>query len=195
MSRRKFREEEKEWLRQNAESDKYKNFDEVYADYVKLFGNDKSCANIKELCSKRLGLSRARFSKNGHFQVGAKPKYAIGDEVIKYYDGQPYLWIKVSDKYFKGIMNSKDYMENWIPKQRYVYEQAYGEIPKDHLVVFLDNNPMNCDIENLYCISRKTNAVMNKNRWFTDRKENTLTAIKWCELFYATKRLRESATE
>lgn len=42
-------------------------------------------------------------------------------------------------------------------------------------------------IANDSTLPRKINTVMNCNSWFTTNRENTLTAIKWCELFYALK--------
>lgn len=79
------------------------------------------------------------------------------------------------------------FKENWVQKHRYIYEQQHGEIPNDHIIIFLDGNKTNFSINNLYCISRKIHAVMNKNRWFSENPDLTLTAIKWCELFYALK--------
>ena len=61
------------------------------------------------------------------------------------------------------------------------------EIPEGYFVIFLDNNQMNFDISNLYCVNRKIHVIMSKNKWYTNNKENTLTAIKWCELYYVLK--------
>lgn len=56
------------------------------------------------------------------------------------------------------------------------------------MVIHLDGNKLNCDIDNLYCIPKKFRALMNKNHWYTDSREHTLTAIKWCELYYALRK-------
>lgn len=101
----------------------------------------------------------------------------IGDEIIKC--GEP--WIIVSTDY------SIAYNDRRYPKRRYVWEQAYGEIPKDHCIICLDGNKMNCNLDNLYCLPNKYKSIMARNKWFFKDKEMTLTAIKWCELHYALK--------
>jgi hypothetical protein len=39
-------------------------------------------------------------------------------------------------------------------KQRVVWEKNFGAIPPGHNIQFKDGNPLNCEPENLYCISR-----------------------------------------
>jgi hypothetical protein len=46
---------------------------------------------------------------------------------------------------------------------RYVWEQAYGEIPKGYIIRFKDKNSLNCELENLEMVSRKQNAQNNRN--------------------------------
>ncbi len=40
-------------------------------------------------------------------------------------------------------------------KHRYVWEQSFGAIPKGFNIQFKDGNRQNCDIQNLYMISRE----------------------------------------
>lgn len=47
------------------------------------------------------------------------------------------------------------------PKQQYIYEQNFGEIPRNHIVIFKDNNKYNFDIDNLELISRSENMKRN----------------------------------
>jgi hypothetical protein len=75
--------------------------------------------------------------------------------------------------------------------QKKIYQDAHGEIAPGKMVCFLDGNPHNFDLDNLYPIDRKISAVMSNNRWWTDSKEHTLTAIKWCELYYAIKNVKD----
>ena len=49
---------------------------------------------------------------------------------------------------------------------------------------------MNCDISNLYMVNRKIHMTMTSNNWYSENKQQTLTALKWCELFYAIKNKR-----
>lgn len=98
----------------------------------------------------------------------------IGDEII--IDGEP--WIVTSLEY--GV----PFWDRRTPKRRYVWEQLHGEIPKDHCIINLDGNPMNCDPTNLYCLPTRFRPLLAKNKWWFGNAELTLTAIKWCELYY-----------
>lgn len=68
-----------------------------------------------------------------------------------------------------------------------VWEETYGPIPKGYLIVNLDMDKLNLSIENLYCIPRKMALLMSKNKWWSKDAVITLTAIKYCELWYALK--------
>lgn len=50
---------------------------------------------------------------------------------------------------------------DWKPLHRHVWEQANGLIPKDHVIIFLDNNTENCKLENLKCVSKAENMLRN----------------------------------
>lgn len=174
-----YTEEEREWIR-NA-IDIYDSYQEIAEQFNLYFEASVKPQSIMDQVCKVLGLKLGKNIgnfKEGEYRVGKKP---IGTEV----DNGGYIWIKVNDIYHKGRTDSKQYRENWKPKHVYLYEQAYGPLPSDKIVVFLDNNNRNFELSNLYAIDRKIGAVMAKNRWFTDSRDNTLTAIKWCELYYS----------
>ncbi|TXH45500.1 MAG: HNH endonuclease [Desulfurellales bacterium] len=69
----------------------------------------------------------------------------------------------------------------WQQLARYNWEQANGPIPPGHVVKYRDGNTLNCDIENLYLVSRAENLRLNQNRekaakslkrtWFHRRAE------------------------
>lgn len=46
-------------------------------------------------------------------------------------------------------------------KHRIVWEQHHGEIPKGYNVQFKDGHPLNCDIDNLYLISKQEQMLQN----------------------------------
>lgn len=64
-------------------------------------------------------------------------------------------------KYYRYIRISKG---NWQLLNRYVYKQHFGSIPKNHVIAFIDGDTMNCNIENLQCISRADNMRRNQDR-------------------------------
>ena len=84
--------------------------------------------------------SRTRF-KRGQKPHNTKP---IGHERIDPKDG--YVFIKVSDD------------KPMVLKHRYVWEQHNGAVPDGYCIAFRDGNRQNCDIGNLYLISREDNA-------------------------------------
>lgn len=144
------------------------------------FGTTLSHGNISDVCIKRLGIKR---NKQYSFPFGKKDYNAlpIGSEV---FDGKV-VWLKIDNKYHKGTAINKSYDENWVRKHVWIYEQKHGKIPDNRLVIFLDHNNRNCSPDNLYCTTRKINFMMAKNKWYRHDRELTLTAIKWCELYYA----------
>lgn len=51
----------------------------------------------------------------------------------------------------------------WKFKHHIVWEEAYGPIPKDHVVIFADGNKRNFELDNLILIKRSELAILNKN--------------------------------
>lgn len=65
---------------------------------------------------------------------------------------------KINYKYIK-ISNS-----NWILLHHFNWMKKYGNIPDKHIIRFNDEDTLNCDINNLECISMKENLLRNYNR-------------------------------
>ena len=49
----------------------------------------------------------------------------------------------------------------WEPLHRHVWQQANGAIPKDYIIIFKDFNTMNCQLQNLDCITKSDNMKRN----------------------------------
>jgi len=85
---------------------------------------------------------------------------------------QRYLVIKIAEP------------NNWEFLHRHIWMQHHGTIPKGMLIVFRDDNPDNCVIENLEMITRKENAIRNQNyekvskRWENPTDKQVLGRIK-----------------
>jgi len=129
-----------------------------------LLGIKKSKKFISELQKKQIdNLANTTFKKgftpwnkgltgltqlggNGKFKKGNIPHThkEVGYESVRK-DG--YVFIK-TEKGFKT-------------KHQYIYEQHYGSIPKNHIVIFKDNNKYNFDINNLELITRADNMKRN----------------------------------
>jgi hypothetical protein len=78
--------------------------------------------------------------KDGHIPHNA---YAAGTELVR--DGRVYIKVP-------GIRRVQ-------LKHRYVWEKHHGKIPEGHIIKFKDGDFMNCDIDNLYIMSRADACV------------------------------------
>lgn len=133
--------EQDEWLCQNIT--KYTYPDLVVA-FNEKFHTSQSYYNIKGHCIKK-GFKGGRSDKKGYKNWRSTP---IGTETI--YNGR--IYVKVSDA--PTSRTAKNHMANWMEKGRVVWEQHHGKIPKGHNIVYLDGNPLNCDISNLECTTQ-----------------------------------------
>lgn len=104
---------------------------------------------------------KATMFKKGNIPANHRP---IGSERIDKRDGS--ILIKVQDGHKQ---------QNWMGKHRYIYEQAYGKIPKGHKVIFADGNNRNFDLSNLILVSNAEELIMNKRKLFSENAEHTKT--------------------
>ena len=61
----------------------------------------------------------------------------------------------------------------WKLKQRYIYEQHYGEIPNNCNIIFADKNIRNFDINNLVLVSKAEMLILNNNKLIFEDEELT----------------------
>lgn len=61
------------------------------------------------------------------------------------------------------------------------------------MIIHLDNDHMNCDLENLRCIPTRFRAFLAKNRWWDASPDMKEAILKWCELFYALQDAKQNA--
>lgn len=179
---RAYTETELQWIKDHVSECKH-NFEltEKFNKEFELKRTHQAIASLKRrICPDHIYPHSGGVEKGKGFSVTARP---IGSE--RKVGG--YTYIKVGSKPISKDYTTKEIRENWVQKQRYIYEQHYGKIPPKHHIVFLDGNTNNFDITNLYCISMKAQTVMMRNGWFSDNPDITLTAIKYCELQDALK--------
>lgn len=96
--------------------------------------------------------------KKGQTPVNHKP---VGSERICSKDG--YILIKVAEP------------NKWEHKHRVVWEKAYGKIPEGNKILFLDQNKLNLDLDNLKIVTAEELVIMNKNKLISNDKEITET--------------------
>lgn len=101
-------------------------------------------------------------TKETRFKKGNKPKNyrPVGSERITK-DG--YIEVKVADP------------NKWETKNKIIYKQYFGDIPKGHKVIYADGNKLNNDINNLILVSNNEELIMNRHRLRTEDIELTKT--------------------
>ena len=70
--------------------------------------------------------------------------------------GKPIKWIKISDD---GPLQNR-----WIPLAHYIWQQAYGPIPKGRLIVHIDGNALNNILTNLKMVDRRGHLALQMQR-------------------------------
>ena len=68
----------------------------------------------------------------------------------------------------------------------------FAKMPEDYHLVFLDGNENNYDVSNLYCVNNETHRLMKRNKWYSNNREITLSAIKLCELTGLTQKGKDA---
>lgn len=169
-----------EWLQKNNSQ-----FDTTW-DLYNAFCRNFPFRGLEGFKSKICKLKLKRPNK-GSFKYRKKKDLPIGTERV---GKNGVRYVKVANNY-NGERNQGYKPPYWLPKQRKIYEEVYGEIPDGYMVVFLNQDSTDFSIENLYCINRKILAHMNRYGWFSSNREQTLTAIRLCELWEELRKLKE----
>ena len=117
-------------------------------------------------------------TKKTRFKKGNKPKNyrPVGSERITK-DG--YIEVKVADP------------NKWETKNKIIYKQYYGDIPKGHKVIYADGNKLNNDINNLILVSDNEELIMNRHRLRTEDIELTKTGCLIAKVIDKTNELNK----
>lgn len=179
MPGRKFTAEQDAWLLENAPHLSRK---ETTRRFNELFNDNRTEDVLRVHCNRELGIKRtkATITNSKHTRCDVKP---IGSEVT--HNG--FTFVKVTDKHLGN------FYDNWELKQRVLWKQRHGDIPPNHMIVFLNRDHTDFSEENLFCVSSAINAIMVRNGWYSTDRDITLTAIKWCELHFAIKKGTETS--
>ena len=140
-------------------------FDELTARFNHRFKTNYTLDQVRAGCIYR-GI---RNNMPGGGQRFGVPK-SVGNEMRRGNKG--YIFVKLSDKGRTRIGGSK-IIGTWKYKHHHIWEQAYGKIPKNHVVIFADRNRQNFSIDNLLLLSKPELLVMNNQGLITDNSELT----------------------
>ncbi|MCU0329334.1 MAG: HNH endonuclease [Chitinophagales bacterium] len=117
--------------------------------------------NMSEYCSPEV----VEKMKKTQFKKGQKPQNTspLGYECIRPdKSGRSYIYVKAHED------------KPMILKQRYIWEKAYGPIPKGCAIVFKDGNSLNVTLENLICLTRGGLAVRNSIHNYPEELKKTI---------------------
>lgn len=120
-------------------------------------------------------------SEKGWFKKGQTPKNhkPVGSERIVNKDG--YHLMKTAEPNI------------WRLKHQVLWEQANGEIPRGHIVIFLDGNKDNITLKNLALVSKSENARLNQSKLRSTEPSLTQTGILIARLkTHVGKKVRET---
>ena len=75
----------------------------------------------------------------------------------------------------------------WDFASRVIYENEYGNIPKDYDVIFLDGDINNLSVDNLLAIPKKYSGLLLQYNLRSSNADITRTGITWCDLYQLLK--------
>ena len=173
----RFSDEQEEWLTRNVPG--APSWEDVACRFRDEFGVVKGQYALR---SKIRSMNAERPQNERVYINGGRTGTHAG--VIPYNEREVGSTRKNKHSDYTYIKTGKD---EWIPMQKAVWENEYGKLPDDWFVVFLDGNRSNFELDNLYPVDRAIHAGMCRSGWYKDNKEQTLAAIKACELDYLLK--------
>lgn len=155
------------WHRYSKEQEDFliRNIEGVHYKDLAVTFNQKFNANVSESAVRQkcraLGVQNnidPRFQKGilppTTLPVGAESTDEDGNPIIKI--GQPRKWKK---------------------KSHIVWEEQHGPVPKNHYVIFLNQNKKDCRVENLALVSRSTFSKLVHSGLYTEDADLTRVGI------------------
>ena len=79
----------------------------------------------------------------------------------------------------------------WMRKHRWIWEQKYGEIPENHVIIFADGDKTNLNTDNLICVTRNELKVLNQCRLISSVPELTKTGLNIAKIKIKLAELRK----
>lgn len=139
---------ERAWIKANAHRPRR----EAHGDFTARFGRDDvSLDNFKSLCTREGWLNGA----TGRFSPGQRPHNTrhLGHERLTH---AGYVEISVPERNpYTG------YPRRYVHKHRWLWEQAHGPIPENHVLKCLDGDKSNTDPTNWEAIPRSLLPRLN----------------------------------
>lgn len=157
MLKNKLTEEEQLFIVNNVKGKQVSELTDLFNKQFNKNITETQIRNFKKRNKLKSGVN-TKFCKN-QTPHNYKP---VGSEFA---DERGYVYIKIADP------------NEWITKQRYVYEKHIGIIPKGHSVIFADSNKRNFDVDNLILARNKDKLVAKNKHLIFDDADLTKTGL------------------
>lgn len=117
-------------------------------------------------------------SKKFRFKKGQKPyNYRpVGSERVNIYG---YIEIKVKDP------------NVWEYKHKYVWQQAYGEIPEGHALIFKNRDKSDVSLENIMLVPKTVLGIMGSKGLYSEDPDMTEVGVNYARLLNTIRRANE----
>lgn len=171
---RKYTDEMIVWLKENLT-----NYDLLTEQFNERFGMNLDRNRIRNICNKN-GFGNHdlhRPSLTEKMRKKMLEDYPIGTERTL---STGWTYVKIGDVPQAGQCISASV--NWKLKHYLIYEEAYGEIPPNHKVVFIDQDKTNFSLSNLACISEREQLLLTKSGWINGNTQVFFAGLAWVRL-------------
>ena len=189
-----------EWLLENCME--YDSYQKLTEDYNKLFGESVTHHGLANHCRYKLSLAKPR-KHNRHYteeqiewlkenlpKHGRKEACRLFNE--RFGENRTVRAMKTFSNYYGILIDREVWLqhvtENVNKNKLKQVGATHIHIPKDYCIVHLDNNPMNCDLDNLVAVPRSILMTMVGGDMKSECPQITQSAILWCELKQALER-------
>lgn len=183
---RRYTVEQLEWIKEKIND--FPNYVEMVKSFNEKFKDNRTDQGIMSIATKKLKLNKS-FNSGRYSETLKKDETPLGT-IRCGNNGVTYIKVKLvgaNRPKFSGY--KKPY---WLPLQMKIYQDKYGAMQDNEMVIFLDCNRNNYDIDNLYCIDRRVSAILAKNKWYSNNPEITKTGILYAKLILSlNKNLKE----
>lgn len=157
-----FSEEQEKFIYENAKGRSAKELTQLVNQTFKLSVTVRQIESYKLTHKIKSGLWDARIKSQGEESI---------------YKGRIHVKVKGTKK--------------WRLKHHVIWENEYGKIPDGHVLLFADQNPMNCTLDNLILVSRRQLAVINKQQLLQRDKKLNEVVINIADVMLAAADKRQ----
>lgn len=198
----KYSEEENQFIIDNVEGIALKELTRRFNKKFNLNVTEKAIANRKNKLGLKSGIVGGQFQKGQvSWNKGKKWDDYMSKESQKNQKKTQFkkgnvpanhrpIWSERINK--DGYVKIKIEEPNkWEYKNRYIYEQIHGKIPKGHKVIFADGNNRNFDLDNLVLVSKSELLIINRNGLYTKNKELTKSGCLVAKVIDKTRKINK----